>query len=80
MEEKINELHEVSTCNVSEDFIKEMINTSLQGQTASTRLDSVIRYVMKTQYLDRDTILLLAGINPTPGRHEESAKEESTER
>lgn len=66
MEEKINELHEVSTCNVSEDFIKEMINISLQGQTASTRLDSVIRYVMKTQYLDRDTILLLAGINPSP--------------
>lgn len=80
MEEKINELHEVSTCNVSEDFIKEMINISLQGQTASTRLDSVIRYVMKTQYLDRDTILLLAGVNPVPGVHEEPDKEESTER
>ena len=80
MEEKINELHEVSTCNVSEDFIKEMINISLQGQTASTRLDSLIRYVMKTQYLDRDTILLLAGINPAPGGHEDPAKEESTER
>lgn len=71
MEEKINELHEVTTCNVSEDFIKEMINISLQGQTASTRLDSVIRYVLSTKYLDRDTVLLLAGVNPPSGNQDE---------
>lgn len=44
-------------------FIEDFVRSSLVGQNATSRLDSIIRYVASTDYVSRETILAIAGVD-----------------
>lgn len=61
--DKDNRSREEKYVAVPLSFIEDFIRSSLVGQNATSRLDSIIRYVASTDYVSRETILAIAGVD-----------------